>query len=118
MAESRDLLIEIGTEELPPTALRMLRDAFHRGVAGGLEAAGIGFAASSAYATPRRLAMVVDDLADRQPDQTIERKGPALKAAYDNDGQPTKAAEGFARSCGVDVDSLDTMETDKGAWLV
>lgn len=118
MAESRDLLVEIGTEELPPTALRRLRDAFQQGVIGGLEAAGIGFNGSAAYATPRRLAIVVEALADRQPDQTIERRGPAVKAAYDADGQPTKAAEGFARSCGVGVEDLQTMETDKGAWLI
>ncbi|QIT53746.1 glycine--tRNA ligase subunit beta [Aquisalimonas sp. 2447] len=118
MAEFKDLLIEIGTEELPPAALRTLRDAFQRGVTAGLEGAGIGFKHSSAYATPRRLAVVVDALADRQPDQTIERKGPAIQAAYDAEGQPTKAAEGFARSCGVGLDALETMETDKGAWLV
>ncbi len=118
MAEARDLLLELGTEELPPAALRSLRDAFHQGVVGGLEKAGLAFGETRAYATPRRLAVQVNALAERQPDQVIERKGPAVAAAYDQDGNPTRAAEGFARSCDVTVDALETLETEKGAWLM
>ncbi|SEP00636.1 glycine--tRNA ligase subunit beta [Aquisalimonas asiatica] len=118
MAEFKDLLIEIGTEELPPTALRSLRDAFARGVSAGLEEAGIGFDNMRSFASPRRLAVQVTRLADRQPDQTVERKGPAVAAAFDTDGNPTKAAEGFARSCGVAVADLATESTKKGEWLM
>ncbi|MFV8834993.1 glycine--tRNA ligase subunit beta [Aquisalimonas sp. APHAB1-3] len=118
MAEFNDLLIEIGTEELPPTALRSLRDAFTRGVTGGLDEAGIGFDGARSFASPRRLAILVEGLVDRQPDQTEERKGPAVTAAFDADGNPTKAAEGFARSCGVAVADLATESTKKGEWLM
>lgn len=118
MAEFKDLLIEIGTEELPPTALRGLMNAFHRGIIDGLGQAGLEFEASKAFASPRRLAVQVTALADRQPDQSIERKGPAVGAAYDADGNPTKAAEGFARSCGVAVSDLTSEATKKGEWLM
>jgi glycyl-tRNA synthetase beta chain len=115
---SKDLLIEIGTEELPPKALQRLSDAFTRGVAGGLTDAGLKTGHVQSYATPRRLAVLINDVPDAQPDRDVERKGPSLKAAYDADGKPTKAVEGFARSCGVSVDELEQQETDKGTWLV
>lgn len=118
MADTRDLLIEIGTEELPPKALPNLSLAFERGIAEGLEKVGLAGGALRRFATPRRLAVRVDRLPVRQPDRQLERRGPALGAAFGPDGQPTKAAEGFARSCGVTVAELQRQETDKGAWLV
>ncbi len=118
MTQTHDLLIEIGTEELPPKALKGLRDAFAEAVAGGLGEAGIGASKVQAFAAPRRLALLCRDVAARQPDQSMERRGPALTAAFDGNGNPTRAAEGFAVSCGVKVEDLQRMETDKGAWLV
>ena len=117
MSGHGDLLIEIGTEELPPTALRRLRDAFHHGIVHGLDRLDLNHGADRAYATPRRLAVVVENLAAGQADREIERRGPAVQAAFDTDGKPTKAAEGFARSCGVEVANLVEIETDKGRWL-
>jgi len=118
MAEgARSLLIELGTEELPPKALRQLRDAFAAGVAQGLDRRDVGRGAVESFATPRRLAVRIADVALRQPDRAVERKGPAVAAAYDADGRPTKAAEGFARSCGVSVDALAVVSDDKGERL-
>ncbi len=118
MADSRDLLIEIGTEELPPKALFNLSLAFEQGIRDGLEKAGLPSTAIRRFATPRRLAVLIEHLPTRQPDRQLERRGPALSAAYGTDGQPTKAAEGFARSCGVTVAELQQQQTDKGVWLV
>jgi len=114
----KDLLIELGTEELPPKALKTLSEAFAQGIQEGLTRAGLEFGAIKPYATPRRLALLVHDVATTQPERRQERRGPALSAAYDKDGRPTAAATGFARSCGVEVGELQTLETDKGAWLV
>jgi glycyl-tRNA synthetase beta chain len=118
MIEQRDLLIEIGTEELPPKALKKLSDAFTSGILEGLNKAELNHASVKAYATPRRLALLVHDLDTSQNDRAVEKRGPALQAAFDGDGNPTKATEGFARSCGVTADQLEKLETDKGAWLV
>ncbi|SEK79057.1 glycine--tRNA ligase subunit beta [Ectothiorhodospira marina] len=118
MSDTQDLLIEIGTEELPPKALRELRDAFARGVTQGLAEAGLEVGVCQAYAAPRRLAVWIKDVPPRQADQSMERRGPAVSAAFDAEGQPTRAAQGFAGSCGVPVSELERMETDKGAWLV
>ena len=115
---SKDLLIELGTEELPPKALKKLSDAFTQGIVDGLTEAGFEIGDVKSYAAPRRLAVLIKDVADAQPDRDVERKGPNLKAAYDAEGKATKALEGFARSCGVAVDELTQEETDKGAWLV
>ena len=115
---SRDLLIELGTEELPPKALRRLSEAFRDGVWRGFGDAGLDHGAIHAFATPRRLALLIGDLTEAQPDQTTERRGPALSAAFDDEGLPTKAAQGFARSCGMEVSDLETLETAKGSWLV
>jgi len=113
-----DLLIEIGTEELPPKALRRLSAAFTDGVVDGLKKAGFEVSEFDSFATPRRLAVLIKNIADNQPERNIERKGPALKAAFDEAGNPTRAAQGFARSCGVDVDKLQQQETEKGSWLI
>ncbi len=114
----RDFLVELGTEELPPKALSRLSKAFTAGIEEGLSKAGLDHGEIESYAAPRRLAVWVRDLADAQPDKKIERRGPAVKAAFDSDGLPTKALQGFARSCGVAVEVLETMDTDKGSWLV
>jgi len=118
MSETRDLLIELGTEELPPKALSKLINAFEAGIKKGLKEAELDFDKIHAYAAPRRLAVVIESLETRQQDRLIERRGPAVSAAFDSEGQPTKAVQGFARSCGVEVSALGTLETDKGAWLV
>ncbi len=113
-----DFLIELGTEELPPKALRTLKNAFADGIIDRLKAAGVNFESSERFGAPRRLALILKNLDLKQPDEQIERRGPAVAAAYDKDGNPTKAVEGFARSCGVTVDQLETVETKKGPWLV
>ena len=115
---SKDLLIELGTEELPPKALKKLSDAFTQGIVDGLSEASFEIGDVQSYAAPRRLALLIKNVPDSQPDRDVERKGPSLKAAYDADGNPTKAVEGFARSCGVSVDELAQEETPKGTWLV
>ncbi len=118
MPDKRDLLVEIGTEELPPKALNKLSQAFTDGIVKGLEAEGISFEKVQRFATPRRLAVLVSRLPQTQPDRVLERRGPALNAAFGADGKPSKAAEGFARSCGVEVAQLEKLETDKGSWLI
>ena len=115
---SADLLIEIGTEELPPKALAKLSDAFAQGIGDGLKTANVDFAAIEAHAAPRRLAVIVKDVSEAQPDREVEKRGPAVQAAFDAEGNPSKAAQGFARGCGVDVADLDRMKTDKGEWLL
>jgi glycyl-tRNA synthetase beta chain len=115
---SDDLLIELGTEELPPKALKKLSMAFTQGIVEGLQKAGFEINEVESFAAPRRLAVLIRSLAASQPDREIERKGPSLQAAYDDDGKATKAVIGFARSCGVEVDALQQQETDKGAWLL
>lgn len=113
---SNTLLVELGVEELPPGAIDSLSDSLASGIAAGLREAEVEFGEVRAYATPRRLAVQIDALADKQPDRQIERRGPALAAAFKN-GEPTRAAQGFAQSCGVSVDELIHLETDKGTWL-
>ena len=112
-----NMLFELGTEELPPLALKRLSEALAEGFANGLDAASLSHGEIDAYCTPRRLAVLVRDCAVAQPDRIIERRGPALNAAFDGTGAPTKAAEGFARSCGTTVDQLQHLETEKGTWL-
>ncbi len=118
MSDVRDLLIELGTEELPPKALASLMQAMVHHFQQGLNEANLSFSRIQGFAAPRRLALVVEALHTQQPDKLVERRGPAVTAAFDEDGQPTKALQGFARSCGVDVSELDTLETEKGAWLI
>ncbi|MCW8839389.1 MAG: glycine--tRNA ligase subunit beta, partial [Gammaproteobacteria bacterium] len=92
--------------------------AFTAGITDGLTKAELAFGQVESFAAPRRLAVLVKELDETQADKEVERRGPALTAAFDDDGNPTKATEGFARSCGVTPDQLETMESDKGAWLV
>jgi len=118
MTVRRDFLVEIGTEELPPKSLLQLAAAFADGVGQGLDAAGLAHSTVERFATPRRLAVRVRRLAERQPDRAIEKRGPPVKAAFDAQGAPTQAALAFARGCGVDVSALQRIETPKGEWLV
>lgn len=117
MTETRKLLIEIGTEELPPKALRRLSEAFADGMSRALDEAGLEYQGIQPCAAPRRLALLVDALPVAQADREVVRRGPALAAAFDEEGCPTKAASGFAKSCGVEVEALDQLETPKGSWL-
>ena len=113
------LLLEIGTEELPPKSLNNLREALQQNVAAGLDQAELSHGRVESFATPRRLGILVHDLADRQPDQNVEKRGPAVKSAFDDDGAPTKALAGFMRGCNVnDPSQLDTITTKKGDYLV
>jgi len=118
MNRTRDLLFEIGTEELPPKSLCRLRDALHTSLTTLLKEHHLAHGASQAYATPRRLAVLIRDVAMAQPDREVVRRGPAITAAFDDEGNPSKPAEGFARSCGVTVAELERVESDKGAWLM
>lgn len=116
---NRTLLIEIGTEELPPKSLNRLRQTFAEQTESGLKNAQLPFSGIDSYATPRRLALQISGLGLQQPDQEIEKRGPAKKAAFDEEDRPTKALLGFMKSCDVsDPEHLETMETDKGEYLV
>lgn len=115
---AQDFLFELGTEELPPKTLKTLSDALVRETALGLEDAGLEHGSIKGFAAPRRLAVFVEGVQDHQSDRPFDKRGPAVKAAFDSDGNPTRAAEGFARSCGVSVDKLQTLDTDKGEYLV
>lgn len=119
MSDRADLLVEIGTEELPPAALADLGKAFRDEVVSGLKAAPLGFGESGVrwFATPRRLAVLVEALELKQPDSGGTRYGPSVDVAFDGEGNPTKAAEGFARSVGARVADLRQEETDKGTKL-
>jgi len=117
MSATADMLFELGTEELPPTALRRLSEALSQGFQEGLAKAGLGHAGVHLFATPRRLGLLIEGLSTAQPDQEISRRGPALNAAFKADGSPTPAAQGFAKSCGVELEALGREETDKGSWL-
>ena len=117
MSETRDLLIEMGTEELPPKALQVLSEVFSSALCKGLEQQDLNYHVATPFATPRRLAVLIKGVAIQQTDRKIERRGPAIAAAFDQNGQATKAALGFARSCAVEVADLERLETKKGVWL-
>ncbi len=104
------MLIELGTEELPPKALKGLSQAFKNGIAKGLDDADLSYDSIKSFATPRRLALLVSQLTTTSPDKSVERRGPALQAAFDEEGCPTKAAQGFARSCHVEVEQLSKLD--------
>ncbi|MDK1290276.1 glycine--tRNA ligase subunit beta [Pseudoalteromonas umbrosa] len=115
---TENLLVEIGTEELPPKALRKLAEAFAQNTAAELAALELAHQGVSWYASPRRLGIQVKQLETQQQDKVVEKRGPAIKAAFDAEGNPTKAAQGWARGCGIDVSEADKLETEKGAWLL
>jgi glycyl-tRNA synthetase beta chain len=116
-SEKRDFLVEIGTEELPPKALRSLEQAFASELGAGLAKAGLKHGELRSFATPRRLAVLVRRLAARQPDQKIERRGPPVNAAFDAEGLPTRAAQAFAASNKVPVEELQRRDEGKGTFL-
>ena len=116
-AETADLLVELGTEEMPPKALRQLRDAFAEGVIAGLESESLQHGTVSAFASPRRLAVLITDLQTVQEDKQVTQKGPPVRIAFDENGAATKAAIAFAGKCGVAVDDLDREKTVQGEWL-
>ncbi|MBC8950298.1 glycine--tRNA ligase subunit beta [Xenorhabdus sp. TS4] len=111
-------LVEIGTEELPPKALRSLAESFAANFEAELNNANLGHGEVSWFAAPRRLALKVANLAAAQADREVEKRGPAIAQAFDAEGKPTKAAEGWARGCGITVDQAERMVTDKGEWLL
>ena len=118
-SNTKDLLIEIGTEELPPKSLRTMMENLGSNFSQKLNEAELEFESLQTFATPRRLALLIKRLAAAQPDHIVEKRGPSLKAAYDEAGQPSKAALGFMRSCGIkDLSHLEQQETEKGTWLV
>ncbi|MGV6858388.1 MAG: glycine--tRNA ligase subunit beta, partial [bacterium] len=117
MSDVKDFLVEIGTEELPPKALTKLSSSFSNHIESALKAADLSYESVKTYAAPRRLAVLVTGLPTQQADKKVEKRGPAVKAAFDAEGQPTPAAKGFASSCGVTVEQLGRMETPKGEWL-
>jgi len=117
VTDTQHLLFELGSEELPPKTLLKLSNALLDNIIEGLNAAGLNFTGNKAYATPRRLAVLIENLATAQPDTTAEKRGPAIQAAFTPDGTPSKAALGFAASCGTTFDQLERLKTDKGEWL-
>ena len=118
MTTTNHLLFELGCEELPPKSLKKLSQALLDNILAGLKEADLAYNRGRAYATPRRLAVIIDDLVAFQPDKTVEKRGPALQAAFAADGTPSKAATGFAASCGTSVDQLERIAGEKGEWLV
>ena len=115
---TQNFLVEIGTEELPPKALKTLATSFADNVEAELNQAGLTFDKIEWFAAPRRLVVKVLNLATQQPSKEIEKRGPAVSSAFDAEGKPTKAAEGWARGCGITVDQAERIATDKGEWLV
>lgn len=111
------ILFELGCEELPPKSLKPLRDALQTSVTEQLNEAEIGFDSIKAFAAPRRLAIRIEGISDKQPDRSEQKRGPAIKAAFDSDGNPTRAAMGFAKGLGIDASELITINTDKGDYV-
>jgi len=112
-----DFLVEIHTEELPPKSLRKLGVTFYEQIIAALKKADLNHGEAKWFATPRRLAVLISDLDATQPNQEIERKGPAIAAAFDASGKPTPACVGFAKSCGVTPDDLIKIKTPQGEWM-
>ncbi len=117
MTHSQDFLVEIGTEELPPKSLVNLATFFANGIESGFNAANLPFEEIQFFATPRRIAVLVKKAAKKQMERLTEKIGPNVDLAYDQEGKPTSAAIGFAKSCGITPDSLKTVETPKGKCL-
>ena len=118
MSKAADFLVEIGTEELPPKALRSLMVAFGENLSAGIDEARLSRGDVHTYASPRRLAVIVNQLASSQIDRAVEQKGPPVSVAFNDDNEPTPAATAFAARCGTSVDELERIETSKGEWLI
>jgi len=114
----QNLLIELGTEELPPKSLKKLSESFTQNIHDELSKAGFDFDAIQPFAAPRRLAVIVKNCAGSQPNSRVEKRGPAVSAAFDADGNPTRAAQGWANGNGIDVAQATRLKTDKGEWLL
>ncbi|WOH36471.1 glycine--tRNA ligase subunit beta [Thalassotalea fonticola] len=112
------LLIELGTEELPPMALKKLATAFFDSITEQLSSASLNYSEAKWFATPRRLAVMVKELEQQQADKVVEKRGPAINVAFDAEGNATKAAQGWARSNGITVEQAERLATDKGEWLL
>ncbi|OKY27553.1 MULTISPECIES: glycine--tRNA ligase subunit beta [Thalassotalea] len=112
------LLIELGTEELPPKALQKLATTFYNQITTQLEQAELGFEQASWFASPRRLAVQITQLIEKQADKEIEKRGPAINVAFDEEGNPSKAALGWAKSNGITIEQAQRLKTDKGEWLL
>ena len=117
MENKQHLLFELGCEELPPKSLLTLSHALLKAVETGLKEAELDYSVAHGYATPRRLAIIIKDLSSTQADKLLEKRGPAVQAAFAKDGTPSKAALGFAKGCGTTVENLGRLKTDKGEWL-
>ena len=115
---AQDFFVEIGTEELPPKALKTLATAFADNLCAELAKLELSHADVKWYAAPRRLAVRINALSAQQADKVVEKRGPAIASAFDADGKPTKAAQGWAAGCGITVEQAEKLETDKGAWLL
>lgn len=113
-----NLLIELGTEELPPKALKKLALSFKDGIEQSIKNADLTFESTEWFAAPRRLAVRINQLESQQQDKVVEKRGPAISAAFDADGNPTKAAQGWSRGCGIDISEAERLKTDKGEWLL
>lgn len=122
MQRKHEFLVEVFTEELPPKALLTLAEHFKQHIIQTLFAQGLIESSplddTVIFASPRRLAVYLKNVLAKQPDQTVEKKGPAFQAAFDQEGKPTKAAEGFAKSCGTTTDKLEKLENEQGCWLI
>lgn len=118
MSNTATLLIELGTEELPPKALKTLSESFSQSIADQLTGLSISFDNIESFATPRRLAVQFSQVQLQQEDEQVDKRGPAISAAFDSDGNPTKAALGWARGVGIDVVNAERLVTDKGEWLL
>lgn len=115
---AQDFFVEIGTEELPPKALKTLATAFADNLCAELAKLELSRSDVQWYAAPRRLAVRINALSAQQADKVVEKRGPAIASAFDADGKPTKAAQGWAAGCGIAVEQAEKLETDKGAWLL
>ncbi len=115
---AKEFLIELGTEELPPTQLRTLAEAFAANFEAELKGADLAHDGIKWFATPRRLALKVANLSEGQADKVVEKRGPAVSVAFDADGNPTKAAQGWARGNGITVEQAERLKTDQGEWLL
>ena len=112
------LLIELGTEELPPKSLKTLATAFYDNIKSQLDGYDLSYAEIKWFATPRRLAVQVIELTNKQANKVVEKRGPAVNVAFDEQGQPSKAAMGWARSNGITVEQAERLVTPKGEWLL
>lgn len=115
--DTKNLLIELGTEELPPKSLRKLAEAFHSEFVKRLAIQDLKYSSTKWFATPRRLALQILDLQTKQEDKTVEIKGPSIKVAFDENNQPTKAAIGWANANNIDIKDIQIITTDKGSWI-